>query len=384
MQGNSAPSRPILTFNRGALDVLLDVLCRRGYTVVGPTERAGAIVYDEIAATGDLPVGLTDTQEAATYRLARRGDDALFGYGVGPQSWKQYLHPSRLRLWSATRAATGFRIDAEDDETPKYAFLGMRACELAAIAVQDRVFMSGAYVDPHYAARRERACLIAVNCGQASATCFCRSMNTGPRATSGYDLCLTEVLDGARHYFVVETGTALGEELLAEVPYSEATGGDLEAADRACAGATEQMRSLDTDNIATLMTSNAEHPRWDDVANRCLTCGNCTSVCPTCFCTTVEDVTDLAGDRAERVRRWDSCFTVDFSYLAGGSIRKSPKSRYRQWMTHKLATWYEQFGTSGCVGCGRCITWCPAAIDITEEAGAIRASAVDQAKEALP
>ena len=116
-----------------------------------------------------------------------------------------------------------------------------------------------------------------------------------------------------------------------------------------------------------LLQGNLEHPRWDDVAERCLTCGNCTMVCPTCFCTTVEDHSDLAGRRAERKRRWDSCFTMDFSYIHGGSVRDQARSRYRQWMTHKLASWIDQFGTSGCVGCGRCITWCPVGIDITEE-----------------
>jgi sulfhydrogenase subunit beta (sulfur reductase) len=133
-------------------------------------------------------------------------------------------------------------------------------------------------------------------------------------------------------------------------------------------------RTLDTADIKALLYRNYEHPRWDNAAARCLTCGNCTMVCPTCFCTTVEDVTDLKGEHAERWQKWDSCFTMDFSYIHGGIIRSSPKARYRQWMTHKLATWIDQFGTSGCVGCGRCITWCPVAIDITEEVRAIRES----------
>ena len=132
-------------------------------------------------------------------------------------------------------------------------------------------------------------------------------------------------------------------------------------------------REMNTDGIHDLLLANLEHPRWEEVAGRCLTCGNCTMVCPTCFCTSVEDTSDLAGVSAERSRRWDSCFTMDFSYIHGGSVRASPKSRYRQWMTHKLATWWDQFGSSGCVGCGRCITWCPVGIDITEEVRAIRA-----------
>jgi ferredoxin len=133
-------------------------------------------------------------------------------------------------------------------------------------------------------------------------------------------------------------------------------------------------RQLDTGGIKDLLYDNFEHPRWDDVASRCLTCGNCTMVCPTCFCFSITEVTDLAGLQAEQQRSWDSCFTVEHSNLHGGPVRVSGRSRYRQWMTHKLATWIDQFGTSGCVGCGRCITWCPVGIDITEEAAAIRAS----------
>ena len=140
------------------------------------------------------------------------------------------------------------------------------------------------------------------------------------------------------------------------------------------AGAAERMgRSLDPTDLRGLLARNLEHPRWDDVATRCLSCTNCTLVCPTCFCSSVEDVTDLAGEGAERNRVWDSCFSVDHSYIHGGSIRPSGRSRYRQWLTHKFGTWHDQFGTSGCVGCGRCITWCPVAIDVTEELAAIRA-----------
>ena len=132
--------------------------------------------------------------------------------------------------------------------------------------------------------------------------------------------------------------------------------------------------SCETHGLRELLQDSLEHPRWDEVAERCLTCGNCTMVCPTCFCTTVEDVTDLTGEQAERWRAWDTCFSLDHSYVHGGSVRPTGRSRYRQWMTHKLGTWWDQFGTSGCVGCGRCIAWCPVGIDITEEAAALRAS----------
>jgi ferredoxin len=134
---------------------------------------------------------------------------------------------------------------------------------------------------------------------------------------------------------------------------------------------------METRGIHDLLYQNFEHPRWDEIAARCLSCGNCTMVCPTCFCTNVEDVSDVTGHRAERWRRWDSCFTMSFSYIHGGSVRTSAKARFRQWMTHKLASWIDQFGTTGCVGCGRCIAWCPVGIDLTEEAQALRGVAND-------
>ena len=355
--------------DRAGLDELIAALVRRGYTPVGPTVRDRAIVLEEIESTAELPEGWTDVQDGGSYRLERRDDRALFGHNAGPNSWKSFLFPSELRVWTARRTEGGLDVTEDDTPPPRYAFIGVRSCDLHAIAVQDRVFLEGGYVDDDYRRRREGAFIVAVNCGQAAATCFCVSMDTGPRATSGFDLALTEV--GAS--FTVEVGSERGAELLAELPHRDAEPGELAAAERAVANAAAgQTRALETDGIKELLYRNREHPRWDDVADRCLTCGNCTMVCPTCFCHTVEDVTDLAGEEAERTRRWDSCFTLDHSYIHGGSVHASPKARYRQWMTHKLATWIDQYGTSGCVGCGRCIAWCPVAIDITEEAAAIR------------
>jgi sulfhydrogenase subunit beta (sulfur reductase) len=265
-------------------------------------------------------------------------------------------------------------IERGNGTAPKYAFIGVRACELQAIAVQDRVFMQGPYMDLPYAARRQNAFFVAVNCGQAGGTCFCVSMQAGPKAESGFDLALTELLDNSRHEFVVEVGSAAGVEVLEQVPHRPATDDERARATAVVAQTRQQMgRHLETDGIKELLLSNLNHSRWDDVAQRCLTCGNCTMVCPTCFCTTVEDHSDLSGTSASRVRKWDSCFTLDHSFIHGGSVRSTPRSRYRQWMTHKLATWIDQFGTSGCVGCGRCITWCPVGIDITVEVAAIRA-----------
>jgi ferredoxin len=352
-----------------ALDRLFQVLRGRGYTLVGPTVRSEAIVYDEIASVSDLPAGWTDRQEGGTYRLERRDDDALFGFNVGPTSWKNFLFPSTLKLWTSD----GEGYEPAPVEPPRYAFVGARSCDLHAIAVQDRVFLDDAYVERDYEARRRDNFMIAVNCAKAGGTCFCVSMETGPRATKGFDLALTELLDEGGHRFLVEVGSDAGAEVLAEVEAGEASPEDERMADAICERTAASMgREMETAGIKELLYGNWDNPRWDEVATRCLTCGNCTLVCPTCFCHSVEDTADLAGEEAARTRQWDSCFNVGHSHIHGGSVRRSGSARYRQWMTHKLATWIDQFGTSGCVGCGRCITWCPVAIDITEEAGVIR------------
>jgi formate hydrogenlyase subunit 6/NADH:ubiquinone oxidoreductase subunit I len=257
------------------------------------------------------------------------------------------------------------------EDPPRYAFLGVRACELAAIDVQDRTFLKGPYVDPIYQKRRQSALIIAVNCTQAAPTCFCTSMKTGPRCKAGFDLGLTEIHGG----FVVEVGSDRGNDVFLRLPTQSVSQSELDGAEAARQQAVDQItRKLDTTEIRDLLLGNLDHPRWDDVAKRCLSCTNCTMVCPTCFCSSVAEVSDLTGDHVERQRQWDSCFNIDFSYMSGGVVRNDVRSRYRQWLTHKLASWHDQFGTSGCVGCGRCITWCPVAIDLTEEVAAIRES----------
>ena len=358
------------------LQGLLDALKARQYQIIGPTLRDGAIVYEELSSADDLPVGWTDEQEGGTYRLKKRLDQAYFGYAVGPHSWKRFLHPPAVRLWRASRDGRGFLVLEEKPGRKKMAFVGVRACELHAIAIQDKVFLGGSAVDSHYQARREGIFMLAVNCGQAGNTCFCSSMGTGPKAASGFDLALTEIIESGEHYFVVQVGTDLGTEVLSGLSQELASPAQIAKAEMIHASTARQMgRSMDTAGITELLYTNSEHARWEEVAKRCLTCANCTMVCPTCFCSTVEDVTDLTGEHAERWRKWDSCFTTDFSYIHGGSVRATAKSRYRQWITHKLASWIDQFGSSGCVGCGRCITWCPVGIDITEEVRAIQGGA---------
>jgi formate hydrogenlyase subunit 6/NADH:ubiquinone oxidoreductase subunit I len=353
---------------------LFAALAHRNYDIIGPTLRDGAVVLDRIHSPEDLPAGWTDEQSPGRYRLKQLEQKTLFGYVVGPHSYKKYLYPAEVKLWSAERQNGTFRIlnNQKQAERP-FAFIGVRPCDLAAIAVQDRVLTGDQYPDSIYARRRQGAFIILVQCTRSAETCFCASLGTGPGAKHGFDLCLTELIAPESHQFLVRTGSEGGQSLLAELQTAPASEQQLqqeaEAIEQAARG---QTRSLDTTGLKELLYQSFEHPCWEKIAARCLTCANCTMVCPTCFCTTVEDTSNLTGTHAERRRRWDSCFTLSFSYIHGGSVRSSAAARYRQWMTHKLASWVDQFGTSGCVGCGRCLTWCPKGIDLTEEVRALR------------
>lgn len=362
------------------LGLLLEVIQGAGYELIGPTEEEGVVAYRPIQGVDDLPRGWIDRQDGGTYRLDHHPDDPRFFAHVVPQdTWKRWLHPPRQRLLKAKRAGKGFQFESEPRDVAKRALIGVRPCELAAIQILDRVLVQSAYKDSYYASRRENTLIVVANCCRAGGTCFCASMGTGPKAASGFDLALTEIVDDLGHRILAEPGSERGEQLLSSIKTESATSADLVTAKRAFQRAEREMgRRLDTDDIKDLLFRNAENPYWDKVAERCMTCANCTMVCPTCFCSTIEDTTSLDGQTSERWRSQDSCFTADFSYIHGGSVRYSPFARYRQWITHKLASWIDQFGTSGCVGCGRCITWCPVGIDITAEVEAIRANDVGE------
>lgn len=372
---NDSRKRTMEKIKHTELDTLIKVLLKKGYDVIGPAVSNDSIVYRKLEGSDDLPIGCRDIQDRGTYRLGKRKDNAYFGYVVGPDSWKKFLHKPILTMWKAKKNGQEIELVENGSDSTDYAFLGVRACELHAITIQDKVFMSQEFQDNHYMTVRKKAFIVAVNCTQAGGNCFCTSMNTGPKVDKGYDISLTEVINSKNHYFLVETGTERGWEIMNDVPREPATDTEIKAASIALKETEKQItKRMDTENTKELLYKNVEHPRWKEVANQCLCCANCTMVCPTCFCTTIEDSTDLLGEEAVRVRKWDSCFHKEFSYIYGGHVRASTRSRYRQWMTHKLAGWIDQFGTSGCVGCGRCITWCPVGIDITEEVSLMRKS----------
>lgn len=394
----SAGLRPTVVIDDQGFGALVDGIAA-GHRTVAPTVRDDSIVLTEIRSSEDLASGVTLEQAPGKCRVVplSEGDLRRFAWAVGPSSAKSRQHPPSRTLFAAEMGADGFTVTepggsagagdppADPSERP-LALIGLRPCDVAAIGVLDRVLgtdgtgeaaMGG--IDP---------LVVVVNCAEPGGTCFCVSMDTGPSLgadrAGDADLVLWEraTVDGVEYLVTCTSDRA--ERLLtaldlrpdaagpAAASVRPATDADAGWAVAATADAAARMgRRLDTEGLAEGLTATLESARWDEVATRCLSCGNCTMVCPTCFCTSVNDESSLDGSVVSRTQRWDSCFTLEHSFIHGGSIRSGTADRYRQWLTHKLSTWWAQFGESGCVGCGRCISWCPVGIDLVEEANGL-------------
>ncbi|MHB8921267.1 MAG: 4Fe-4S dicluster domain-containing protein [Halothiobacillus sp.] len=354
---------------RDRFQTLIDQLMSAGYDVIGPQVRDHAIIFDHLTGVDQLPIGITDEQAPGRYRLEKSDSARCFDWATGPQALKPMTFVSRETLWRSDRRPDGSLAFREEPmATRPTAIIGIRACDLAALSIHDRHFMHGANPDPQYSQRRQSLFLVAVNCMRSAATCFCTATGDGPRARSGYDLSLSELDEG----FILEVHTERGRDIVVLLDVVEATSAQIERANTGIEqAAKQQQRTLPAGPLQDKLVAAVEHPHWQTLNDRCLSCGNCTAVCPTCFCQTHGDEISLDGRQTSHVRQWESCFNPDHSYIHGIVIRAERPQRYRQWLTHKFGTWEEQFGRSGCVGCGRCIAWCPVGIDVTEELAAL-------------
>jgi ferredoxin len=350
---------------KGELNGLLEALQNLGYQTVGPIVKHQVLQYGPIKTISDLPQGYSSIQDNATYRLEEGKHARYFGATHGAQSWKQFVYPSRQELFTLSKQNGHWERVHNDTEPPMYALIGVRPCDLAAINILDHVLIREDFSDPDYSARRSRLFILAADCLTPSGTCFCASMGTGPDAKSGYDLKLTELED----VFIIRIGSDIGLAVVKELKWEPAGAFHQQAAQRGIEKAIVMMgRNIDgVDKVHEVLLGQLESPLWSEIGHRCLSCTSCTQVCPTCFCWEAEDSTDITRTLTSRQRVWDSCFNLAYSAQAGGNTRPTVRARYRQWLTHKFGNWKYQFGTLGCVGCGRCITWCPAKIDVTEE-----------------
>jgi ferredoxin len=352
-----------------ALDQLIHYLTNQGFQVKAPTIRDNAVVYDDIDGAYELPWGYIDKQEPANYKVTKTDKKAAFAWSLPAHSVKPMLFEEKEAVWKVNRNQDGKLIFEPCLNQKRYAILGVRPCDLRAIEIQDKVFIDNTYQDIRYKIRRESAFIIAANCTTCHSNCFCVALGGSPHADSGFDLAMTEI-DGG---FVIECGSAKGLEAITALQLHLPTELQINMAKEK----VDQVRGMQTKslppiaNVEKALANAYHHPRWQDVAQRCLSCGSCTHACPTCFCHTEKDEPSLDGKTSQHTREWSSCFSLDHSYTHGQLYRDQPEHRYRQWLIHKFSSWREQFKTKGCVGCGRCITWCPVKIDVTEEIRAI-------------
>ena len=338
---------------------MVDALLADGRTVVAPTLRDGAVTLGEIHSAADVAIGWRAETAPGRYRLVADRDGLIFGASVGPTSTKRWRSPPETIAWTGRREPGGFSGGVPTQSPPRMAFIGLRGCDLAARVLYDRAV--GAAPSEDF--------IVGVECTEPGSTCFCVSMGTGPGISEGADLVVTEILEPS-HLLVTRACTPRGADMLEVLGGRPPSAAEEDAAwSQVAAAARGMSNGIDPDAAAAALRLPSPQG-WEDVAARCLACGNCTMVCPTCFCTTTVDHTTPDASQASRVRLWDSCFSLAFSEVHGGPARASTASRYRQWISHKLSWWWDQFGASGCVGCGRCIVWCPVGIDIRAEASA--------------
>ncbi|MBP9708914.1 MAG: 4Fe-4S dicluster domain-containing protein [Oligoflexales bacterium] len=366
-------------FDKSEFNRLVELLLQTFSKVFAPQIKDGAIVYEQLEAVDQLPRGVTDEQAAGSYKLIPSFTDMHFSYAVGPDSPKKFFFKAQQKLWAVEKKPDGRmpQLQVEHQTQENFALIGLRACDLKAIKNQDVVF-SKDNQDPYYFENRSGAFLIGVNCTHPSANCFCTSFDYGPfHAEKGLDLELTELEDSDGIYYIAVAHSKSAQNLLDKFGFIAEKLPQKWKKKQAQAEKNARLslnKSLDYQKIRKNLKKQLQSPAWDDLDQRCLSCGNCTLVCPTCFCSDVYDKTDLSGQVAEKWRVWDSCFNKDHSAIHGGVVHKTTAAKYRQWLTHKLVSWQDQFGESGCVGCGRCTTWCPVGIDLVTEAKRISES----------
>ncbi len=237
---------------------------------------------------------------------------------------------------------------------------GLHPCDLAGLGIMDKIFLNQPE-DTHYSARRKSSLLVGLSC-LPDKYCFCKSMETDS-PSSNYDLFLTD-LDG--HYFV-QIDTANGLTLVESDRdlFSRPTVEQKQAFKNFWTSRQKAFeRGFESENLPAIVDMEWENKVWDDLGNRCLSCGNCTFVCPSCYCFDMIDIASLHADRGERVREWDSCQLVGFAKVAGDyNFRPGPVDRLKFWYRHKLHGFEDPYVLPTCVGCGRCTTSCPSGID---------------------
>lgn len=312
--------------------------------------------FDLLAQIGKIWAPVRVSEQSFSFKPVTSYEDVAF------EALRTILPPKKLFFTPEEKLFSFTENDIQEalPSLEKEVLFGVHPCDLAGLNVMDTIY-SAAPQDNHYMRRRSRTLIVGLSC-LPDKHCFCESMGTdSPK--KGYYLFLTDIGD----YYFVQVQTPEGLELidLDKGLFSPASSELRERFKQFWSyRSTCFTNKFESDNVPAIVDMEWDNKLWDELAQRCLSCGNCTPVCPTCYCFDIVDISSLDGKSGERKREWDSCQIVSFAKVAGDfNFRPGPVDRLKFWYRHKLHGFDDPYGFPTCVGCGRCTVSCPSGID---------------------
>ncbi|MGD0276344.1 MAG: 4Fe-4S dicluster domain-containing protein [Syntrophales bacterium] len=295
------------------------------------------------------------------FKALEKGEEPLVRYANSKNAPKNFFFPHTELMMKYTRTPKGMTFKEKGPEAPEAVLFGVRPCDARSLVLLDRLFDQEKYRDNYYIERRARITVISMACVHPPyATCFCTSVDGAPVSSDGADILITDVEDN----YLVEFLSEKGQKYLSYFGNAAADEAAVARKEEIARQAASEIKShIPAKEIKPILDVNFEHPFWNTIHQKCLACGTCTFLCPTCHCFDISD--EVKGADGIRIRNWDSCmfplFTLETS---GHNPRTTQKERWRQRAMHKFKYYVDNFNAIACVGCGRCVMYCPVNIDI--------------------
>ncbi|MGE5416213.1 MAG: 4Fe-4S dicluster domain-containing protein [Acidobacteriota bacterium] len=306
-------------------------------------------------------------QMSGYYKWIDDADDQLVMEAVNTYlSPKNIVIPQTEKMYSFNAPGNEATVTEVADQSAERILFGVKPCDIKAIDALDMVFLTKGFVDDFYKIKRDKTTIISRVCYQPGAACFCESMGVD-RMNPNADVFIHDI--GNQNY-AWEAKTPKGEAVTAKIA------GLFEEKDAAMPKFLEMKRTVNVEGLAEKLKASFEHEAWESLSSRCMTCGVCSNVCPSCYCFDIQ--VRVWGDEGYRFRCWDSCMYREYSQMAGGhNPRDAKKERFRNRFLHKLEFFNERYGTALCTGCGRCVAMCPNMVNIVEVIKAFEGVQVD-------
>ena len=301
-------------------------------------------------------------EDNVLFKALEKGMEPLVDYSNTRNAPKNFFFPKTETMMRYMRTERGMELSGEEEEAKEAVLFGARPCDVRSFVLLDYLFDQEKYRDSYYIDKREKTTIISLACIHPPySTCFCTSVGGHPMSEEGADVLLTDIGDN----YLAEFITPKGEKLLEKMGDLPAADGSADEKKKALSESAEkEIKShIPGKEIKPWLDDNFEHPFWDTIHQSCLACGTCTYLCPTCHCFDISD--EVKGSDGKRIRTWDSCMYWLFTKeTSGHNPRTSQKQRWRQRLMHKFKYFVDNFDEIACVGCGRCVRYCPVNIDI--------------------